>query len=149
VNPIERMLLRLDGADGVAATLTQAWDVFDLIRAVSRQNEQHSGDGAAYTMAAAAAVRGRNLLTMAPSIPRHPRASSRHLQSAVADPAAATGHPGASGPDDTADTLATLASLLASRLIASALAADDAADRRACTAAAAEAGSICSLLDGE
>lgn len=149
MNAIEHMRRRLEAADGVAATLAEAWDAFDLIRAVARQHEQQDPDFAAYTMAATSAVRGRNLLSTAPSIPRQPSTSPRREPSAVADPAAAVGALGASGYADIADSLASLASLLSSRLIASALAGDDAVDRQACTTAAAEAESIRALLDGE
>lgn len=149
MNTIECTRLLLEGADGIAATLAEAWDAFDLIRAVCRQNEQHSKDFAAYAMAAASAVRGRNLLTAAPSITQHSGTTPGCASSAVASAATVADQSEPGGPADAAESLASLASLLASRLIASALAADDAADRQACTAAAAEAGSICSLLDSE
>jgi hypothetical protein len=148
MNAVDRVRLHLEAADGVAATLAEAWDVFDFIRVVSRQHEQGK-DFAAYAMAAASAVRGRNLLTSAPSIPGHSSPSSRRQSRAAHVSPAVAQRAGASGFADAAGSLASLASLLASRLIASALAADDAADRQACTGAAAEANSICSLLDGE
>ncbi len=149
MNAIEHVRLRLEAAEGVAATLAQAWDAFDLIRGVSRQQEQQSGDFAAYAMAAASAVRGRNLLTSTPSILGHVSASPGCEPSSITISGTVTDLAGASGLTEPADSLASLASLLASRLIATALAADDAADRQACTAAATEAGSICSLLDSE
>ena len=149
MNAIQHVRLRLEAAAGVAATLAQAWDAFDLIRGMSRQQEQQSEDFAAYAMAAASAVRGRNLLSSAPSILSHLSASPGCEPSSITTSSMVAGRAGASGLTEPADSLASLASLLASKLIASALAADDAADRQACTQAAAEAESIRALVDRE
>ena len=148
MNVIEHVRLRLEAVEGVAATLVQAWDAFDLIRGMSRQQEQQSADFAAYAMAAASAARGRNLLTRAPSILRHVSASPGFEPNSITTSSTVTDRARASEPTEPADSLASLASLLASRLVAIALATDDTAGRQACTVAAAEAGAICSLLDG-
>jgi hypothetical protein len=138
VDEIEKMRARLDAADSTAATLTQAWDAFDLIRAITRRYEDRAGAAfAAYALAAASAVRDRNLLTASPSIP----------PSRTTPAGDSLGEPADAGK--AADALADLASLLSARLMSVAQVATHASDREACELAAVQADSICALLIGE
>jgi len=138
MNEIKDMHERLESAVGITGILAHSWAAFDLIRVILRRYQDRAGEVfAAYTMAAAAAVRGRNLLTAAPSIPLGHTATTNGAPSQSADAA------------EIADSLASLASLLSSRLMSAALVATHAGDRDACQQAAAEADSINTLLTGE
>jgi hypothetical protein len=132
---IKDMHERLETATGITGILAQSWAACDLIRATLRRYQDRAGDAfAAYTMAAAAAVRARNLLAAAPSIPPGHTGATNGSPSQSADAA------------EIADMLANLASLLSNRLISAAQLAVQAADRDACQQAAAEAESINALL---
>jgi cell division septum initiation protein DivIVA len=132
---IDDMRTRLETASSMTDTLAQAWDAFDLIRQTARQYEHQAGEWfAAYAMAAASAVHGRNLLTTMPPIP-------------LTRATPATSDPEQPGDAETAaDALADLAFLLSSRLKAAARHASHASGREICERAAAQADAIASLL---
>ena len=131
---IDDMRTRLDAATGAAETLAQAMDAFDLIRQMARQYEHHAGDWfAAYAMAAASAVQGRNVLGTAPSIPLSHAAAAAASPEWLAD------------ADAAADALAELATLLSSRLKSVAVEVSP-GEREICTLAAEQADAIHALL---
>ncbi|HLI78017.1 MAG TPA: hypothetical protein VKV02_13815 [Acidobacteriaceae bacterium] len=125
----------LESTEHIAALLSVAWEAFDLIRTVCRQHETACGtDFAAYAMAAAAAVRGRNIIAAAPSIP--PRRIN--LAQAGLAKKADTGQ--------VADALAVLAAALSGRLTSTVMTTASRADEQAGEQAATQAESIRALL---
>jgi hypothetical protein len=132
---IEDMCARLAAAGSVPELLACAWDAFQLIAVIARQYEERSPDAwAAYAMTAAAAVRGRNLVT--PAAAATPAGA----------PAAGLSTPAAGMPDP-GDQLDELAAALNERLLGAAAALTSQAEsRHACQQAAAEANVIRALL---
>lgn len=133
---IHDMRAWLDGTDRTEDVLALAWDAFDLIRKACRRYEDYSRtEFAAYAMAAAAAVSGRNIVAGAPSIP--PRRHTNRAQDGSAEMMDA---------GQVADALAALAAALSSRLTSATLKAARFDDQHAGEQAAAHAEHIRALL---
>ena len=125
---------RLRVASGTAATIGASWEAFELVRSASRSCiPRDDGLLAAYAMAAAIAVQGRNILAGAPSFTQ------------VTQPAACTVPPDSDVVSLAAD-LAFLAREVASCLTAAADHARAEGDVGACRDAAREADALRDLL---
>ena len=136
---LHRARARLEHAVGLTAVVDAAYDAFEELLAVIREQEDRAnGLFAAFMFAAASAANGRDAILFAPSLP----------PSRIAGP----GLEGA-GPEGTveaaADAAADLGHLLADRLLEAGQAASDPGDRAACLTAARCAGEICGLLRGK
>jgi hypothetical protein len=127
---------RLRVASGTADTIGASWEAFELVRSASRScAPRDDGLLAAYAMAAAIAVQGRNILAGAPSLTE------------VAQPAACAVPPGTDVVSLAAD-LACLAGEMADCLAAAADHARAEGDAGACRDAAREADALRDLLGG-
>jgi hypothetical protein len=135
VNQIKRIRQHLIDADGVSGVLFASWQVFELVRAVTGANAGQAADMyPAFTFARGAAVRGRNAIAFAPSLP------------ADGAPWPDTPAPVAGDLYEVADAVAELASVLTGRLREAAGLAADPGDRAACENAASHAERISRLL---
>lgn len=125
----------LQEAADLPGTLVAGFDAFEAIRLLARGNEDRDPSlFAAFMFAADAAVDGRDALTPSPSLP-------------PPNPSRPTVLPATSANlDDIADTIASLAALLATRLSGAAAAAVNPADQAACTQAAHAADMIHQLM---
>lgn len=127
---------RLNVASSTADTIGVSWEAFELVRSASRScAPRDDGLLAAYAMAAAIAVQGRNILAGAPSLTE------------VAQSAACTVPPGTDVVRLAAD-LACLAGDVAACLTAAADHATAEGDAGACRDAAREADALRDLLGG-
>lgn len=125
---------RLSAASGIADTIGASWEAFELVRSASRSCvPRDDGLLAAYAMAAAIAVQGRNILAGAPSLAR------------MAQPEVRTVPPGTDVVSLAAD-LARLAGEVAACLTAAAEHARAEGDADACRDAAREAHALRDLL---
>jgi hypothetical protein len=128
---------RLGATVGARAVMGASWEAFDLVRSVSRECGSTDRELlAAFTLAAAAATKGRNILAGAPSL-RQVLSPAECAVPADADAARI------------AVDLGELADEMASRLAAAADLASCSEDADACRRAAGEAQSIRELLGGE
>jgi hypothetical protein len=120
------MTTRVRDRNDLAETLAAGFDAFEMIRVTARACEDRVPElFAAFTLAAGAAVEGRNALAGAPSLPRSGgEAASPDAASLSADVA------------EVADALADLSGLLATRLQEAAVHAAEATDGAACLDAA-------------
>ena len=126
---------RLEAAADLPGTLAAGFDAFEAIRLLARGNEDRDpGLFAAFMSAADAAIGGREALTPSPSLPRPDHPQPAVLPAATAD------------LDDIADTMASLAALLAGQLSGAAAAAVNPADQAACAHAAEAAKVIHQLM---
>ena len=129
----------LEHAEGLTATLDAAHDAFENMLAVIRAHEDPDDDlFIPLVMAAASAADGRNALAFAPSLPPH----------RLHPPAAGEERSGAGPAREITRQLVALSELLATRLTEAVDAAQDPADRAACTDAARSARDIHALLTG-
>jgi hypothetical protein len=120
----------------ISGLLEASFDAFEVIRQVARACEDRVPElFAAFMVAAATAVEGRNALNDAPSFPP-----------ARSDPALSPIVTMAADVEHVADELAELAALLAQRLPEAAVQAGLAADREACAGAIRAATDIHYLL---
>jgi hypothetical protein len=127
---------RLGAAVDTSGVIGAGWEAFELLRSASRECASRDGELlAAFTLAAAAATKGRNILAGAPSI----------VQVQSAGGCAVPADADAAG---IAVCLAGLADEVASRLTAAASEASSAGDADACRRAFGEALSIRELLGG-
>jgi hypothetical protein len=125
---------RLSVASTTADTIGASWEAFELVRSASRScAPRDDGLLAAYAMAAAIAVQGRNILAGAPSL------------TWTARPAACAVPPGTDAVSLAAD-LACLAGEVATCLTAAAHYARAEGDAGACRDAAREADALRDLL---
>ena len=70
MSQIELLRQRLLRADSVAGMLATGWEAFEFVRGVAGANADRSADMyPAFTFARGAAVRGRNAIAFAPSMP--------------------------------------------------------------------------------
>jgi hypothetical protein len=128
---------RLQEADGLAVVLDAAYAAFEgMVSVIHPVQDPSSGLFAAFVMAAASAVDGRNALALAPSLPRH---------SLLAVPAEQQPRPG-EPPERVADLVAGLSRLVAEQLTQAAVSAPDIDDRDACRHSAQSARDICGLF---
>jgi hypothetical protein len=127
----------LQEADDLAAVLDAAYAAFEgMLSVIHPAQDPASGLFAAFVMAAASAADGRNALSQAPSLPRHP------LLAAPAEQQPWPGEP----PERVAEAVAGLSHLVAERLTQAAASAPDTGDQAACLHAAQSARDICGLL---
>jgi hypothetical protein len=132
---IDRMRARLETSGQLTGLLSAAWEAFSLLLAACCDCEERSAElSAAFAFASAAAAQGRLILAAAPSPPAAP-----------ANPASNSGFAEAD-LEKTADGLAGLARVLATRLSAAARLAPGPGDQVACRDAAAQAAQIHELL---
>ena len=127
---------RLGAAVGASDVIGAGWEAFELLRSASRECSSRDRELlAAFTLAAAAATKGRNILAAALSI-------RRDL------PPAGCAVPADADIAGIAADLAGLADEVASRLTSAGSHASSAVGADACRRAAGEAGSIRELLGG-
>lgn len=141
-----RALARVRAAAGPSGLLAEAFDAFEVVRTLARGCEaQHPELLMTFMTVADAAVDGREALTVAPTLPAGP---SRVATGAVSPGAA---EPGPAGPDEVADLLSKLGTLLAERLTSAAATATLPGDQAACLEAAQAAQRISQLMarDGD
>jgi hypothetical protein len=132
---MDRMRVRLETGGELADVLSAAWAAFSLLLAACCDCEERAPElSAAFAFASAAAAQGRLALASAPSLPAD-----------LGDPASYRGCAEAD-LEKTADGLAGLAGVLATRMSAAARLAHGADDRAACQEAAAQAAQIHELL---
>ena len=132
---IDRMRARLETGGELTDVLSAAWGAFSLLLAACCDCEERAAElSAAFAFASAAAAQGRLVLASAPSLPAD-----------LGDPASDSGCAEAD-LEKTADGLAGLAGVLATRLSAAARLARGAGDQAACQEAAAQAAQIHELL---
>lgn len=135
MDQIEEVSQYLIDADKMPGVLAAAWQVFELVRAVTSASADQAADMyPAFTFSRGAAVSGRNTIALAPSLP----ADCVPWQDL---PAPVTGD-----VYELADTMAELTSALSVRLREAADLAADADDRVACESAASDAERISRLL---
>lgn len=130
---------RVAAASGLPELLDAAYDAFEAMLAVIRQNDDpDTGFFVPMVMAGASAGDGRDYVLFAPSLPPrrlHPGQPEGNGQRSLAGQAAA-------------DWLAGLCGTLASRLGEAAMSAGAAGDREACLGAARCAGEVRELMGG-
>jgi hypothetical protein len=135
VDQIEVVRQHLIDADGVPGVLSAGWQVFELVRAVTRARAGQAADMyPAFTFSRGAAVSGRNALALAPSLPTD-CALRLDLEVQV------TGD-----VYEIADAVAELALALCRRLREVAVLAADTDDKTACKNAASDAERVSMLL---
>ena len=132
---IDRMRARLETSGELTDVLSAAWGAFSLLLSACCDCEERAAElSAAFAFASAAAAQGRLVLASAPSLPADLGDPDRDSGGAEAD------------LEKTADGLAGLAGVLATRMSAAARLAQGAGDRAACQEAAAQAAQIYELL---
>ena len=132
---IDRMRAWLEAGGELTDVLSAAWGTFSLLLTACCDCEERAAElSAAFAFASAAAAQGRLVLASAPSLPAH-----------LGDPAGDSGCAEAD-LEKTADGLAGLAGVLASRMSAAALLARGGGDQAACQEAATQAAQIHEML---
>ena len=130
---------QVEQAGGLPVVLDAACEAFEEMLSVIRAHEDPAGGWfTAFVMAGTCAANGRDAILFAPSLPPnrlHP-------------PPADTVAPGQGSAETTADVVASLSGLLATRLTRAAGSASDSRDREACQRAAGYARDMQGLLTG-